>query len=114
MLSLKSVLSKLSNLPAIIFDEIDTGVSGDIADRMGDIMKMMGEEMQVVSITHLPQIASKGKAHYKVFKVDTDEATVSNIKRLTDEERVREIAQMVSGSDLTDAAIENAKALLNR
>jgi DNA repair protein RecN (Recombination protein N) len=114
MLSLKSVLSKLSNLPAIIFDEIDTGVSGDIADRMGDIMKMMGEEMQVVSITHLPQIASKGKAHYKVFKVDTDEATVSNIKRLTDEERVREIAQMVSGSNLTDAAIENAKALLNR
>lgn len=114
MLSLKSVLSKLSNLPAIIFDEIDTGVSGDIADRMGDIMKMMGEEMQVVSITHLPQIASKGKAHYKVFKVDTDDATVSNIKRLTDEERVREIAQMVSGSNLTDAAIENAKALLNR
>jgi DNA repair protein RecN (Recombination protein N) len=112
MLSLKSVLSKTSELPTIILDEIDTGVSGEIADKMGAIMQQMADSMQVISITHLPQIASKGSVHYKVYKTDREETTKSAIKQLTREERIREIAQMLSGSTLTPVAIRNAEELL--
>ena len=113
MLALKSILSKTEYLPTLILDEIDTGVSGDVASRMGNMMTMMGEYMQVVSITHLPQIASKGTTHYKVYKEDDEESTVSHIKQLTLEERVMEIAQMLSGTNPSPAAIANAKDLMN-
>ncbi len=112
MLTLKSILSKKENLPTIILDEIDTGVSGEVADRMGELMKTMGEYMQVVSITHLPQIAAKCSTHYKVYKEDNEESTVSHIIQLSADERVKEIAQMLSGANLTDAALENARVLL--
>ena len=114
MLTIKALIAKEVKLPTIIFDEIDTGVSGEIADRMATIMLEMGEaNRQVISITHLPQIASKGKVHYKVFKQDSETETHSNIRRLTDEERINEVAQMLSGATLTEAALHNAKALLN-
>ena len=113
MLSVKAMIAGAVKLPTIVFDEIDTGVSGEIADRMADIMQEMGEqERQVISITHLPQIASRGCAHYKVYKRDSDTETNSHIRRLTDEERVEEIAHMLSGATLTEAALSNAKALL--
>ena len=113
MLSLKAMISGAVKLPTIIFDEIDTGVSGKIAEKMAEIMQEMGHhERQVISITHLPQIAALGSAHYKVEKEDTVQGTTSRMKELSPEERVREIAQMLSGSDVSDAAIENAKQLL--
>ena len=112
MLALKSILSKKENLPTIILDEIDTGVSGEVADRMGELMKSMGEYMQVVSITHLPQIAAKCSTHYKVYKEDDEESTVSHIIQLSTEQRVEEIAHMLSGANLTDAALENARVLM--
>ena len=108
MLSLKSLLASRMNLPMIVFDEIDTGVSGRIADAMGEIIVELAESMQVMNITHLPQVASKGEAHFVVYKEDSR----SNIRRLTDEERVTEIAKMLSGSEITDAAILQAKNLL--
>lgn len=112
MLSLKSVLSRSLGMPTIIFDEIDTGVSGDIAAKMGSIMQQMGNYMQVISITHLPQIAAKGGAHYMVYKTDTDDATVSHIRQLSDEERVEQLARMLSGTQMTEAAMQNARELL--
>jgi DNA repair protein RecN (Recombination protein N) len=113
MLSLKAMIAGAVKLPTIVFDEIDTGVSGEIADRMADIMQEMGrQERQVISITHLPQIASRGRAHYKVYKMDNETETNSHIRRLTPEERVEEIAHMLSGATLTDAALQNARALL--
>ena len=113
MLSIKAMIAGAVKLPTIVFDEIDTGVSGEIADRMADIMQEMGEqERQVISITHLPQIAARGSAHYKVYKRDNDTETNSHICRLTNEERVEEIAHMLSGATLTEAALSNAKALL--
>jgi len=112
MISIKSLVSSNMALPTIIFDEIDTGVSGDIADKMGNIMKKMSVNMQVLSITHLPQIAAKGTKHYLVYKHDTEDTTISNIRELSEKERVTEIAKMLSGKRLTDAAIENARALL--
>lgn len=113
MLSLKAMIAGAVKLPTIIFDEIDTGVSGEIADRMADIMQEMGAaERQVISITHLPQIASRGKVHYKVYKQDSETETISHICRLDKQERVEEIAHMLSGATLTDAAMHNAKALL--
>ncbi|NDV58359.1 DNA repair protein RecN [Bacteroides sp. 519] len=115
MLSVKAIIAKAAKLPTIIFDEIDTGVSGEIADRMADIMQEMGkQERQVISITHLPQIASRGKAHYFVYKQDNDTETNSHIRRLNDEERVEEIAHMLSGATLTEAALNNAKELLKQ
>lgn len=115
MLSLKAMIAGAVKLPTIIFDEIDTGVSGSIAEKMAFIMQDMGKQnRQVISITHLPQIAARGKVHYKVYKQDTDTATVSQIRRLTHEERITELANMLSGSVLTDAAINNAKALLEQ
>lgn len=113
MLSIKAMIAGAVKLPTIVFDEIDTGVSGEIADRMADIMQEMGEqERQVISITHLPQIAARGRAHYKVYKRDNDTETNSHISRLTDEARVEEIAHMLSGATLTEAALGNARALL--
>lgn len=114
MLALKSILCQSEELPTIILDEIDTGVSGDVADKMGALMQRMGGKMQVISITHLPQIASKGATHYKVYKEDNEQTTNSHIKVLSDTERITEIAQMLSGADLSDAAIQNAKELLGK
>lgn len=113
MLAVKSVLSQYSKLPTIIFDEIDTGVSGEIAHKMGEIMKSMSENMQVFAITHLPQIAGKGKDHFKVYKVIKENQTQSELKLLSNDERVIEIAQMLSGSTISDSALNHAKELLN-
>lgn len=114
MLSVKAMIAGAVKLPTIVFDEIDTGVSGEIADRMADIMQEMGDsDRQVISITHLPQIAARGRAHYKVYKQDNETETNSHIRRLTDEERVAEIAQMLSGATLTEAALNNARSLLS-
>ncbi|WP_289054008.1 DNA repair protein RecN [Carboxylicivirga marina] len=113
MLSIKSLLSSSKGLPTIIFDEIDTGVSGEVADQMGSIMAEMGSSMQVISITHLPQITVKGDHHFKVFKTDEADKTISNIRKLNHEDRVVEVAKMLSGSTLSNAALENARALLN-
>ena len=116
MLSLKAMMARYTNMPTMIFDEIDTGVSGSVADRMGSMICEMGSFMQVFAITHLPQVAAKGSAHYLVSKeIDPQTSTaVSTITRLTDEERVLEVARMLSGSVLTDAAIANAKSLLQQ
>lgn len=113
MLSIKAVLTSYSKLPTIIFDEIDTGVSGEIALKMAEIMKEMSHSMQVFAITHLPQIASKGNQHYKVFKTTQNNITLSEIKLLSENERVVEIAEMLSGKDISESAINHAKALLN-
>ena len=112
MLTLKSLLSSYTKLPSIIFDEIDTGVSGDIASKMGQIMHEMGKEMQVISITHLPQVAAQGETHYLVYKKDTKDGTHSNILKLANNDRLEAIARMLSGDSVTNAAIENAKELL--
>ncbi len=115
MLSLKAMIAGAVKLPTIVFDEIDTGVSGEIADRMADIMQEMGgSNRQVISITHLPQIAARGRIHYKVYKEDNENETNSHIRRLTDEERVEELAHMLSGATLTEAALNNARALLGK
>lgn len=114
MLAIKAVLARYSHLPTIIFDEIDTGVSGEVADKMGEIMSDMSNYMQVFSITHLPQIAAKGKHHYKVFKESDEDTTTSKLVELNAETRVREIAQMLSGKDITDSALQHAKELLTR
>ncbi|MDR2859897.1 MAG: DNA repair protein RecN [Mediterranea sp.] len=114
MLSIKAMIASAVQLPTIVFDEIDTGVSGEIADRMADIMQEMSQgDRQVISITHLPQIAARGQVHYKVYKQDNESETNSHVCRLTDNERVEEIAQMLSGAQLTEAALNNAKELLN-
>ena len=113
MLSVKAMIAGAVKLPTIVFDEIDTGVSGEIADRMADIMQEMGDnDRQVISITHLPQIAARGRAHYKVYKEDNEVETNSHIRRLTDDERVEELAHMLSGATLTEAALNNPRALL--
>lgn len=112
MLSIKSIMARCMHLPTVIFDEVDTGVSGDIADRMGAMMRRMGSDMQVLAITHLPQVAAKGEAHLKVYKTDEDERTVSHVCELTDEQRVDELAAMLSGSKVNEAALANARALL--
>lgn len=115
MLSLKAMISGAVKLPTIIFDEIDTGVSGKIAEQMARMMSEMGHcDRQVISITHLPQIAALGSTHYKVYKDETAQGTTTHMLMLNDEERVREIAQMLSGSDISEAAIQNAKELLKR
>lgn len=114
MLSIKSMIAGAVKLPTIVFDEIDTGVSGEIADKMADIMQDMGKkERQVISITHLPQIAAKGKRHYKVYKTDNENSTTSHIRLLTSKERIEEVANMLSGSKITKEALNNALSLLN-
>jgi DNA repair protein RecN (Recombination protein N) len=113
MLAVKAVLANYSKLPSIIFDEIDTGVSGEVAVKMANIMKEMSAEMQVFAITHLPQIAAKGDRQYKVFKTTEGDNTVSEVKLLTTDERIREIAEMLSGKDVSESALTHARALLN-
>lgn len=113
MLSIKSILSEMVQLPTIIFDEIDTGVSGDIAHKMALLMEQMSKHMQVIAITHLPQIAAKGQSQYRVSKREVDDKTYSFVERLTNDERIAEIARMVSGENITKEAIDNAKSLLS-
>ena len=113
MLAIKYIISKYQKLPTIMFDEIDTGLSGEIAHKMGDIMNQMSLSMQVFSITHLPQIAVKGKSHFKVFKKDTGKTTVTSLKKLSKDERLVEIAQMLGGEQVSDSAIAHAQQLLN-
>ncbi|HUX56607.1 MAG TPA: DNA repair protein RecN [Bacteroidales bacterium] len=112
MLSLKSLLTKNNNLPTIIFDEIDSGVSGEVADRVGQILSAMGKYMQVINITHLPQVASRGTKHYHVYKDDTNDSTFTKVKLLTHEERILEVARLLSGSEVTETALKNARELL--
>jgi DNA repair protein RecN (Recombination protein N) len=113
MLSVKALLSKYKKLPTIVFDEIDTGVSGEIALKMASIMGEMSTHMQIISITHLPQIAAKGEQHIKVYKEDRQNTTVTHLKQLSQEERIVEIAQMIGGKNITDTTLANAKELLN-
>ncbi|MGB8706315.1 MAG: DNA repair protein RecN, partial [Gillisia sp.] len=113
MLAVKSILARESNLPTIIFDEIDTGVSGDIAKKMGNILQKMGASMQVIAITHLPQIAGKGSSHFKIFKKSLEDKTVTRITELQPEERVEELVLMLGGETGSKSAIEHAKSLLN-
>ncbi len=113
MLAVKSILATQSKLPTIVFDEIDTGVSGDIAQKMGDILQKMGGSMQVIAITHLPQIAGKGSKHFKIFKQDIGDTTVTKIEELTNEDRIEELAMMLGGNIKSESAMAHAKALLN-
>ena len=113
MLSVKKILSEHTQLPTIIFDEIDTGVSGEISNKIAQIMQQMSQHMQVIMITHLPQIAAKGAHHYKVFKSDVNGKTTTNLKQLSLEERIIEIAEMLSGKEISDSALTHAKELLN-
>ena len=113
MLCIKSIIAKSMKLPTIIFDEVDTGVSGDIANRMGDLMKEISRNIQVITITHLPQVAAKGDNHFKVYKQDTADSTHTSVRQLDEGERVMEIAAMLSGDSVSEAAIDNAKILLN-
>lgn len=112
MLSLKSIMTNTRNLPTIIFDEIDTGVSGEIADKMGRMMKEMAKNLQVIVITHLPQVAAKGDTHFKVYKTDTKDKTISHIRSLSHDERLKELASMLSGSNLNKEALANAEVML--
>jgi DNA repair protein RecN (Recombination protein N) len=112
MLSLKSMLTRNTNLPTIIFDEIDSGVSGEIADKVGQILAGMGEYMQVINITHLPQVASRGRRHYHVYKDDTEDSTFTRVKLLSHDERILEVARLLSGSEVTETAMRNARELL--
>ena len=113
MLAIKKVLSENSQLPTIIFDEIDSGVSGEISNKMAHIMSHMSKQMQVITITHLPQIAAKGNQHYKVFKEEVNNSTITNLKLLSEDERIVEIAEMLSGKNISDSALTHAKELLN-
>ncbi len=113
MLSVKKVLSENTQLPTIIFDEIDTGVSGEVSNKIAAIMQQMSKHMQVISITHLPQIAAKGHNHYKVYKEEVNSVTTTNLKQLNNDERVVEIAEMLSGKNISDSALTHAKELLN-
>jgi DNA repair protein RecN (Recombination protein N) len=112
MLAIKTLITDSRSLPTIIFDEIDTGVSGEVAVKMGQILQQMAETMQVLNITHLPQIAARGSHHYKVYKFDQNDQTFTSIKKLTDQERIEEIAQMLSGENYSSTAMETARELL--
>ena len=113
MLVIKSVLAEFEQLPTLMFDEIDSGVSGEISNKMADIMLGMSRTMQIFAITHIPQVASKGQHHFKVFKVDEGSATQTRIKLLDEEERVVELAEMLGGKSISDSALAHAKQLLN-
>ena len=113
MLAIKSILTQYIKLPTIMFDEIDTGVSGEISYKMADIMAGMSTTMQVFSITHLPQIAAKGHTHFKVYKEDVNEITTTNLVQLNHDERIVEIAQMLGGIEVSNSALAHAKELLN-
>ena len=113
MLAIKKILSENSQLPTIIFDEIDSGVSGEISNKMAHIMSQMSKQMQVITITHLPQIAAKGNQHYKVYKEEVNNSTTTNLKQLSEDERIVEIAEMLSGKNISDSALTHARELLN-
>ena len=113
MLAIKKILSENSQLPTIIFDEIDSGVSGEISNKMAHIMSQMSQKMQVITITHLPQIAAKGNQHYKVYKEEVNNITTTNLKQLSEDERIVEIAEMLSGKNISDSALTHARELLN-
>ena len=113
MLAIKKVMSENSQLPTIIFDEIDSGVSGEISNKMAHIMSQMSQQMQVITITHLPQIAAKGNQHYKVYKEEVNNTTTTNLKQLSEDERIVEIAEMLSGKNISDSALTHARELLN-
>ncbi|WP_074409377.1 MULTISPECIES: DNA repair protein RecN [Aquimarina] len=113
MIAIKSILSRYTQLPTIIFDEIDTGVSGEVAHKMADLMMNMSKNLQVFSITHLPQIAANGQNHYKVYKEDIQNTTITQLKLLSEEERIKEIAEMIGGKNISDSALTHAKSLLN-
>lgn len=112
MLCIKAMMARLSALPTVIFDEIDTGISGETAARVGSILQQMSSTHQVIAITHLPQIAAKGTAHYLVYKEMKKGQTRTHLRSLTEDERVKEIARMLSGEEMTDAALKNARELL--
>lgn len=112
MLCLKSVLANSSGLPAIIFDEIDSGVSGEVASMVGSILSEMGKSMQVINITHLPQVAARGRIHYHVYKEESDHSTITRVRLLNEDDRVMEVARLLSGSTVTDAALRNARELM--
>ena len=111
-LAIKSIMAEKMEMPTVIFDEIDTGVSGEIADKMGKMMGEMSANTQILAITHLPQVAAKGRRHYKVFKEDREERTISHIRLLDAEERRHEIASMISGEQITSSALQTADELL--
>ena len=113
MLSVKAILAQYSKLPTIIFDEIDTGVSGEVAQKIGNILHKMGEYMQIFAITHLPQVAGKGQNHLKVTKSHESELTTTQVLKLNESDRIEEIARLMSGDNINKAALENAKALMN-
>ena len=113
MLAIKKVMSENSQLPTIIFDEIDSGVSGEISNKMAHIMSQMSQQMQVITITHLPQIAAKGNQHYKVYKEELNNTTTTSLKQLSEDERIVEIAEMLSGKNISDSALTHARELLN-
>ena len=114
MLCVKALIANTKGLPTIIFDEIDTGVSGNIATQMASIMREMAKSRQIIAITHLPQIAALGENHYKVYKADTAQRTETHISRLNEDERIQEIATMLSGNDVSESALKTAKELVNR
>ena len=113
LISIKSILADHLNLPTMIFDEIDTGISGEISNSMANLMLKMSKKMQIISITHLPQVAAKGQNQYNVYKHHNKNTTVINIKKLSDKERIEEIAKMLSGDEMSSSAINHAKELLN-
>jgi DNA repair protein RecN (Recombination protein N) len=113
MLSIKAILSRFKTLPTIIFDEIDTGVSGEISYKIAEVMHQMSQYMQVVTISHLPQVAAKGSHHFKVFKEFKNESTFTQLKKLNPTERIQEVAQMLGGEEISETAIQHAKELLN-
>jgi DNA repair protein RecN (Recombination protein N) len=113
MVSIKSILSQFKQLPSIVFDEIDTGVSGTVSSEIGNIMSNMSKNMQVFTITHLPQVAAKGKQHFKVYKEVRENTTITKLKELNQDERINELAQMLSGEELTRTALDHARQLLN-
>ena len=114
MLSIKSIIASRIQLPTIIFDEIDTGVSGKVANQMGQMMADISQNIQVLAITHLPQVAAKGNAHYKVYKFDDEQATHTSVSKLSEEERIDELAQMLSGSAVDDTARAAARSLMQQ
>jgi DNA repair protein RecN (Recombination protein N) len=113
MLSLKSLLTDNSKLPTIFFDEIDSGVSGEVATKVGEILAAMGAKMQVINITHLPQVAAHGNMHYHVYKEESGDSTITHIKLLDKKQRLNEIARLLSGNEITDASLQNARELIN-
>ena len=113
MLAIKSIIANYKKLPTLMFDEIDTGVSGEVSNKIGDIMKEMSSRMQIFTITHLPQIAAKGESHFKVYKTELENSTTTNLIKLNNQDRIVEIAKMLEGDNISTSAVAHAKQLLN-